>query len=152
MDYAERLSVPLRWWVQGTILIATLWLAILVAVPPEQEYIAWSATALALALMAAGFISYGSARIVVADGELHAGRARIPLGHVGAVTPLDADGMRRLAGVDADARAHLVLRAYVKRGVRVDIVDPDDPTPYWLVSSREPKRVAAAVESARDSR
>lgn len=152
VDYAERLSVPLRWWAQGTMLIATFWLAILAAVPPAQEYIAWTATALALGLMAAGFISYGSARVAVVEGELHAGRARIPLAHVGAVTALDAEGMRRQAGMEADARAHLVLRPYLKRGVRVEINDATDPTPYWLVSSRKPERVAAAVESARGNR
>ena len=32
--YAERLTVPLRWWVQGTMLVASLWLAIVVALPP----------------------------------------------------------------------------------------------------------------------
>ena len=30
----ERLSVPLRWWVQGTMLVASAWLAVAVATPP----------------------------------------------------------------------------------------------------------------------
>jgi hypothetical protein len=33
VEYAERLTVPLRWWVQGTMLVATLWLAVVVAMP-----------------------------------------------------------------------------------------------------------------------
>ena len=65
------------------------------------------------------------------------------------VAALDAAGMRRAAGVDADARAYLLLRPYLKRGVRVEIADPADPTPYWLVSCRRPDRVVAAVEAAR---
>ena len=40
-------------------------------------------------------------------GQVVAGRARIPLQHVGEVVPLDAEGVRRQAGVDADARALL---------------------------------------------
>ena len=55
------------------------------------------------------------------------------------MTALDADGVRRLAGVDADARAYLLLRPYLKRGVRIDITDPADPAPYWLVSCRRPE-------------
>jgi hypothetical protein len=51
------------------------------------------------------------------------------------------------AGVDADARAYLVLRPYVKRAVRVPLLDPDDPTPYWLVSCRHPDRVLSALRS-----
>ena len=61
---------------------------------------------------------------------------------------LDAEDMRRQAGVDADARAHLVLRPYVKRGVRIEIVDPADPTPYWLVSMRRPERLVEALVAA----
>jgi hypothetical protein len=44
-----------------------------------------------------------------------------------------------VAGRDADARAYLLLRPYLKRAVRVEITDPADPTPYWLVSTRHPK-------------
>lgn len=149
MEYAERLSVPLRWWVQGTMLVATFWLAVLAAVPPAQEYIAWTATAVAVALLTAGFLSYGSARVAVGDDHLQAGRARIPLALVGEARALDADAMRRQAGRDADARAHLVLRPYLKRGVLVDVEDPADPVPYWLISCRRPERLVAALESSR---
>ncbi|WP_338089721.1 DUF3093 domain-containing protein [Nocardioides lijunqiniae] len=144
--YAERLKVPLRWWVQGTMLVATLWLALVVAVPGP---VAWVVTALAMALLAGALVSYGSARIVVRDGELRAGRAHIEVRHLGGVTALDADQARRAAGVDADARAFLVLRPYLKRAVRVVIADPADPTPYWLLSTRHPERLAEALSHAR---
>jgi hypothetical protein len=148
VEYAERLGVPLRWWVQGTMLVATLWLAVVVATPPA---VAWTVTGLALAGLALGFVSYGSARVAVADGRLQAGKARIGLEHVGEVTPLDAEAMRRLAGRDADARAYLLLRPYLKRGVRVEITDPADPAPYWLISSRRPDRLAAALMGTRSA-
>lgn len=142
MDFAERLSVPLRWWVQGTMLVATLWLALVVAVPLA---VAWTVTGLALLLMLALFVSYGAARISVEGGVLRAGRAQISIDHVGAVTALDADAMRLQAGRDADVRAYLLLRPYLKRGVKVDLTDPSDPAPYWLISSRRPDRLAAAL-------
>ncbi len=146
MEFAERLSVPLRWWVQGTMLVASLWLALVVAVPLT---VAWIVTGVAMAAQVALFLSYGGARVSVVDGVLHAGRARITTDHVGAVTPLDPEAMRLQAGRDADARAFLLLRPYVKRGVRVDLTDPSDPAPYWLISSRRPDRLAAALaESA----
>jgi hypothetical protein len=144
VDYAERLTVPLRWWVQGTMLVATLWLAVVVALPPAA---AWAVTGVALALMAGGFVAYGAPRVAVTDGVLTAGRARIPVAMLGEVVPLDTEAMRRQAGVEADARAHLLLRPYLKRGVRVDIADPADPTPYWLVSCRRPDRLAAALRA-----
>lgn len=148
MEYAERLGVPLRWWVQGTMLVATLWLAVVVATPPV---VAWAVTGLAMAGLVVAFVSYGAARVVVADGRLQAGKARIGLEHVGEVTPLDAEEMRRVAGQDADARAYLLLRPYLKRGVRVEITDPADPAPYWLVSTRRPDRLAAALMGTRSA-
>jgi hypothetical protein len=142
LPYAERLTVPLRWWVQGTMLVASLWLALVVALPGP---LAWTIAGAAMALVLGLLLAYGSARVFVGDGELHAGRARIGAEHLGAAVALDADATRRIAGVDADARAHLLLRPYLKRAVRVEITDPADPTPYWLVSTRHPDRLAGAL-------
>jgi hypothetical protein len=149
VDYAERLTVPLRWWAQGTMFVATLWLAVLAATP---EVFAWSVTAVAMAVLVALFVGYGRPRVSVDGTTFRAGRAHIPLDLVGPVTALDADGVRRQAGVEADARAYLLLRPYLKRGVRVDIADPADPTPYWLVSSRRPDALASALEAGRAHR
>ena len=44
--YRERLNVPLRWWVQATMFLATLWLALVVALP---GWFAWSASGILLA-------------------------------------------------------------------------------------------------------
>ncbi len=142
MDYAERLHVPLRWWVQGTMLVASLWLAVVVALPAA---VAWAVTAVAMLLLTWAFLAYGAARVSVTGGELRAGRAHIGTRHLGEVTVLDADQARRLAGAEADARAYLLLRPYLKRAVRVEITDPADRTPYWLVHTRHPDRLAAAL-------
>ncbi len=140
--YDERLRVPLRWWVQGTMLVASLWLAVVVAVP---GLVAWVVTTLAMGLVAAFFLSYGSARLSVGDGVLRAGRARISAVHVGGADALDAEQTRHTAGRDADARAYLLLRPYLKRAVRVEITDPADPAPYWLLSTRHPERLVGAI-------
>ena len=69
-SYSERLGVPLRWWVQGVMLVASLWLALVVALPGA---VAWVVTGLALALLASLLLSYGGARVSVADGWFRAG-------------------------------------------------------------------------------
>jgi len=146
--YTERLGVPLRWWVQGTMLVATLWLAVVVAVPGPA---AWVTTAIALTALYGGLWSYGNVRVSVTGETFRAGRAHIAATYVGVVTALDADQTRRTAGIDADARAFLVLRPYLKRAVRVEITDPADPTPYWLVSSRHPEQLASALSALAES-
>jgi DUF3093 family protein len=146
--YDERLGVPFRWWVQGVMLVATLWLALVVSVPGLA---AWLCTGLALALLGALLMSYGSARLVVDAGWFRAGRARIEAAHLGTATALDAEETRRVAGPEADARAYLLLRPYLKRAVKVEITDPADPAPYWLVSSRHPDELAAAITGLTES-
>lgn len=146
--YRERLSVPIRWWAQGTMLVASLWLAVIVAVPGA---VAWAVTGAAVALMTALFLSYGAALVSVDDGWFRAGRARVELRFVGEVVPLDAEATRLVAGRDADARAFLLLRPYRKKAVKVTLRDPADPTPYWLVSTRRPDALAAALTRAVES-
>jgi hypothetical protein len=142
LNYRERLGVPFRWWVQGTMLVASLWLALVVAVPGA---VAWPVTGAALLLLTLCLRSYGGARVVVADGQLRAGRAQIAGIHLGMAEALDAEQTRRVAGVEADARAYLVLRPYLKRAVRVAITDPADPAPYWLIGTRHPEELAGAL-------
>jgi hypothetical protein len=124
--------------------VAILWLTVVVSVPGPT---AWIVTGVALVALAACLFWYGDARVVVEDGWFQAGRARIEAKYVGDVSALDAEQTRLVAGRDADARAYLLLRPYLKRAVQVEIVDPADPTPYWLVSSRHPDALAGAIST-----
>ncbi len=142
VSYRERLHVPLRWWVQGTMGLAVIWLTFVVATP---EWLAWTATGVMLVIVYGLFSWIGGATIEVRDGVLYAGAAHIPVEHVGAVEALDVEETRRALGVEADARAYLLTRPYLKRSVRIRITDPADPTPYWLVSSRHPVTLAQAL-------
>ena len=49
---------------------------------------------------------------------------------------------------DPGGLAYLLLRPYVGRAVRVEVVDPHDPTPYWVVASRHPDALAACLNAA----
>jgi hypothetical protein len=143
-QYDERLGVPLRWWAQGVMLLATFWLAFVVAIP---GVVPWLLTAVLGVILVLGLTSYGSTRLAVADGEFRAARAHIALEHLGPAEILDAEGTRLALGPAADARAFLVTRPYLKQAVRVPLDDPADPTPYWLVSTRRPEALAAALNA-----
>jgi hypothetical protein len=144
--YDERLGVPLRWWALATMFLASLLVAFLVATP---LWVALTGTGVLVVALVTVFVAYGSARVTVEDGMLRAGRARIPVSALGDVQTLDAESARLLAGRHADARAYLLIRPYVRRAVRVDVTDPADPAPYWLVATRRPHRLAAALVAAR---
>ncbi len=131
--YTERLGVPARWWALATMFVASVLVAFLVATP---AWVAFLVTGVLVALSTGLFVGYGAARLSVRDGMFRAGRAEVPVHLVGEVTALDPEHARLLAGAQADARAYLLLRPYLRRAVRVDIADPADPTPYWLVATR----------------
>ncbi|WP_168202693.1 MULTISPECIES: DUF3093 domain-containing protein [Georgenia] len=85
------------------------------------------------------------------EGEgptLTAGRAHIGAEHLGITERLDAERMVAVMGPEADARAYVCQRPWVRQGVRVAVTDPRDPAPYWLVASRHPERLAAALGRA----
>ena len=147
--YRERLHVPLRWWVQATMFLATVWLAFIVALP---GWLAWSSSGALFALVYGLFAWLGSAEVAVRGGVLYAGHAHVPIAHVGSAEALDKDATRRVHGAEADVRAYLVTRPYISRSVKVTLDDPRDPTPYWLISSRHPRQLAAALDGPAASR
>jgi hypothetical protein len=86
-------------------------------------------------------------RLEVRNGTLVAGRARVPLDVVDTIEVLDAEQMRQARGRGLDARAYLCIRGWLPAGARVVLADAADPTPYWVVSSRRPDALAAAVSA-----
>jgi hypothetical protein len=140
--YLEHLRIPLRWWALATMFWATTLIAFLVATPAWVALLSiGSLTALSVAVL----VSYGAAQVSVADGSFRAGRASIPVALLSDPEALDAAATKRVAGVEADARAYLLLRPYVDRAVRVRVDDPADPTPYWLVSTRHPETLVQVL-------
>lgn len=129
-------------------LVATFWLAFIVAIP---GWLPWGLTAVAIGVLTAAFLTFGSARIEVADGFLTAGKARIEVRFLGTAEALDAEQARHWAGRGADPRAFLLLRPYLKRAVRVPLTDPADPTPYWLLATRHPEQLTAALDAERSA-
>jgi len=73
-----------------------------------------------------------------------AGRAQIERKFVTGLEAFHREEARQERGPRLDARAWLVIRPWVDGVVKVTISDPEDPTPYWIVSSRNPERFIAA--------
>jgi hypothetical protein len=50
-----------------------------------------------------------------------------------------------MRGPLAEPRAHVVTRGWLSQSVRVQVEDPEDDTPYWLVGTRRPDELAAVL-------
>lgn len=141
--YVERLT-PAPWvWLALLPIAASSGLIVLTALGARA--------AVPVALLAVAAVTWALLRtsvvVSVGEGRLRAGRAQIPVGQLGAVRELDAAQMSALRGPRADARAHLCQRGWIRAGFAVEVADPADPTPFWLVSSRHPARVSAALRA-----
>lgn len=144
--YRERLwPAPWLYFATGLVVPASL----LVFLPINLIAGAVTAVLLYAACLTALFLA--SARIAVTDTEFLAGRARLPVGLVGETAAFRGEEAFLERGQRLDARAWLLLRGWVDPVVSVGIDDPQDPTPYWLVSTRHPEALIEALERARVS-
>ncbi|MFF7969336.1 DUF3093 domain-containing protein [Streptomyces sp. NPDC007903] len=143
--YEERLTAPRSWWLISVLVGVSFALILLPfgTLPLLGGLVGGTAVA---AVMAS---AYGSPRIRVVGDALIAGEARIPVSALGAAEVLDAEEARAWRTYKADTRAFLLLRAYIPTALRVEVTDPEDPTPYLYLSTREPERLAAAIAGAK---
>ena len=89
--------------------------------------------------------------VAVQDGQLVAGAARIPVGLTGEAESFRGPEATTARGTQLDARAYTMFRGWVDPVLRVAVTDPDDPVPYWLVSTRRPEELRAAIEAERSA-
>ncbi|HZM82147.1 MAG TPA: DUF3093 domain-containing protein [Candidatus Limnocylindrales bacterium] len=145
MPYLERLKVP--WWMWGLTLGVAALLAVQIGlgVPGART---WVPLALVLPLAVAGLWWLGRIKVQVRDGELWVDDAHLPVKFISDVIPLDRDDRRLLLGPGADPLAFVVQRPWIKGTVQIVLNDPDDPTPYWVISTRSPERLTELIRAA----
>ncbi|BDZ63127.1 membrane protein [Agromyces mangrovi Wang et al. 2018] len=142
--YRERL-LPTPWMVLVSLLLIPA--SILILAPVSLP--AGIATGIVLYLGVQAAFLVASPLIEVTETELHAGKASIPLALTGEATAHEGADATAERGVRLDARAWLLIRGWVPHVVKVPIVDDADPTPYWIVSTRRPTEMAAAINGSR---
>lgn len=147
--YHERLHVPWWWWPVGLGLGALLAAEMHTGRPGGWDWIIF----LVVLPLAAGLLVWmGRLVIEVRDRELRVADAHLDLRFVIDAEALDEAGRRIMLGPRGDPAAFVVLRAWVRHAVVITLDDPDDPTPYWLISTRNAASLVAALNRARDRR
>ena len=145
-QYQETLRVPVTWWllaVPCVVLLGGEFYEVLGS-PWPPVIIGCLAAACAVLLY-----SLGRARIELRTDSLNGSTLAVasrelPLAEVTEVIALDERQTARLRGPRADPAAYLYSRPYLKQAVYLATVDPR--VPYWLIGTRHPARLAAAVE------
>lgn len=141
--FRERLSPGV--WTYGAIALFGVFVFVMILIASLPI-----AAVVSIALVAAGcvFAFVTSPVVTVADGQLQAGRARIPVDLLGEPRVLDRAAVSEAMGPGYDPRAFACLRTGTGGAVVLDVLDAQDPTPWWLVSTRRPDALAGAVRAA----
>lgn len=107
-------------------------------------------TAFAAAILATVIGAVALSRIkgeINCDGrELRVGRAHIAYEFCGEVTVLGRTEFLRARTREVDPAAHLALFFWISEGVKIEVTDPRDPTPYWLISTKQGKEIKQALQ------
>jgi hypothetical protein len=146
--YRERLWVPWWWWPLGFGLASLIALEVNQAVSALPDWVPFAA----LCAVAAGTLLWlGRAEVAVieSDGDiaLWAGPAHLPVSVISRTAEVPQSAKSAALGRQLDPAAYVLHRGWVGPMVLAVLDDPDDPTPYWLVSCRHPDRVLSALRS-----
>lgn len=139
-DYRERLG-PSLWMIVATMVSAPM--AALVVIPVGTTVALIVGAAVAIGLVSALILLAPTVR--VSGSILRVGPAHIDVAYLGEPTVLRGEQARALRGPGLPVRAWHMLRGGIDGLVVVPVTDADDPAPSWVVSSRTPDRLAAAV-------
>ena len=116
-----------------------------IMLPLNLEFALPLASVFALGLSVLMFLS--SPIVVVTDTELIVKGARIERKHLGNVSVVPRDEIFEALGRDLNANAWLSIQASVKGLVKIEITDPEDSSPYWMVSTRQPEVLAKTLKN-----
>lgn len=147
LEFQERLWVPWWWWPFAAVVIAMFVAEVIPGLPGSWQV--WSGVIIT-AIVVSWLVTVGIAPVGVNAQGLHAGAATLPYSAVGAVRVVEPTTRKALLGPSATDGAYLLTRDWIRGSVYVEVVGDDDPTPYWLVSTRHPERLAAALRRADD--
>lgn len=141
MTYQERLRAPWLWWLLGVGLVASVILAVFIFV---DLWLVITLAVLSTLVVVLGILGF-SLDIRVDEGGLAVGRYRLEAPYIAGAETVDGD-----VRAATDERSFMLTRPYVQQKVRVLIDDPADPHPAWLISTRRPAQLIAAIEAVKE--
>ncbi len=140
-EFAERINWPSWLWAFLAAMVGSMYLTI------WAPFGHLSATIISLLIVIS--LIYTAKKtaleIVLINEWLYIGDAKIQCKYIKKVSVLDKKQFIKLRGPDSDPAAFNATRFWVTTGVKIELNDKNDPTPYWLVSSKKARLLAAKL-------
>lgn len=144
--YSERQWVPVWWWIVGF-----AFAALLGGQMANNRGIWWFViTFVLVAAVIAWFLWHLSSTVVKVERDVDGtrwlviGEANLPSSVVARSLAVPKTATRNALGRQLDPAAYLVHHAWVDELALFVLDDPEDSTPYWLVSSKDPETLLRA--------
>lgn len=99
------------------------------------------------ALIAVFLLIWLAPVIELSNESLRVGKAVIPRSALGQATPIAADEAFAERGPKLNALAFIKFQPTVKTLIKIEVTDPQDPTPYLLISTRRAVALANKLNS-----
>jgi hypothetical protein len=139
-SYRERLS-PSLWALVGAAVCGPMAALVFAPVDRTLSLVAGAVVGIGVVVALVAF----SPVVEVRDGVLYAGPAHIDVALLGEPVPASGEQARLARGAHVDRRSWMLLRGGIDGVVTIPLADPDDPTPSWVISTRTPDRLSAAI-------
>jgi hypothetical protein len=143
--YQERLYAPPAFWLA---LVAIVILGIFEVGSGFSYVILVPVTVFMVGFFIVPFAITSLTRVRVRDGVLKAAKKEIPVMSIAGISTLDREQTRLRLGPQADPAAVLVHKGWISTSVMLRLSNPN-PTPYWVISTRNPDELSAAIKAAR---
>lgn len=142
-SYRERLLPSPGAW----IVVVALGSIVGLVIVPLNSTLALIVAIVSIAIAIVLAVQY-SPVVAVREGTFFVGRAQIDVGQLGEPAVLEGEEWKLLIGQDFEPLAYHCVRGWVHAGIRVDVLDEEDPTTAWVVSSRRPQDLVLALRTA----
>jgi hypothetical protein len=140
LKYHERVLPSIGSFLPVLLVAPTLWLMLLPIAPVVGVF-----AGLVISVFICIFMITNSPLIEVREGFLLVNTANISLDAIGDAVAIDKNSAFAERGPNLDSRAFLAIQASAPTMVKIRVTDPEDPTPYLLVSSRHPDELISAL-------
>jgi hypothetical protein len=136
-SYSERVFPGLSFFLATLFAPAALYLIVLAF----DDF--WALITFVVSELAIIFLGlFAAPTLSLSSKTLSIGNVQIPTQYVKAITVVDPSAQQSEKGPKLNPSAYVRFQVGVNGLLKVELNDPNDPTPYWLISSRNPDLVA----------
>lgn len=119
-------------------------LVLLSVLPVSEAYAVILAGLVPVVLIA---LAIFSAPTIKVTENLTAGRINIPLSALGETEVIAGTALKHEQGPGLSPASQFLIRGDIKQMIKIQVADPEDPTSYLLISTRNPEKLASALNA-----